>query len=402
MAYSAIEGTVTLKGKKEHAVKRQHPWIFSGVIDRQSAGGPGTVVRVLSSAGELLGRGCLSPASQIRVRMLTYDDTPVTDGLIFDRVTAAVALRRRMVLSADTNSARLVFGESDGIPGLIADIYDDTVVLQCQSALAERYKPVVVQALRESLAPTRIVERSDAEVRKLEGLPPLTGVLFGSAHADTTSLQVQMREHGMRFTVDVLKGHKTGFYLDQRDSRARLRTHAAGRSVLNCFSFTGGFAIAALAGGATHTLSVDTSQSALDLGQHNARQNGHHDDKHAWLKGDCFDVLRDLHKQGRTFDAVVLDPPKFAPSAQHVTRAAGAYQDLMLRGLLLLNPGGLLLTFSCSGAIDRALFTSLLTEATLQSKRYVRVLGALGHPVDHPVLATFPEGEYLKGILAVA
>jgi 23S rRNA (cytosine1962-C5)-methyltransferase len=208
-----------------------------------------------------------------------------------------------------------------------------------------------------------------------------------------------MREHGMQFTVDVDSGHKTGFYLDQRNSRHTLRGVVHGKRVLNCFCYTGGFSIAALQGGASHVTSVDTSQAALELGNQNALDNGFSDDRHEWLRGDCFDVLRGLHDDGERFDVVVLDPPKFAPSAQHLEKAARGYKDLMIRGLRLLPPGGLLFTFSCSGAVDRAFFRTIAANAALEAGRPARVLEELGHAFCHPVPLSFPEGEYLKGLL---
>jgi 23S rRNA (cytosine1962-C5)-methyltransferase len=213
---------------------------------------------------------------------------------------------------------------------------------------------------------------------------------------------VSVLERGVRFLIDVEKGHKTGFYLDQRDSRARVRALARDLRVLNCFSYTGGFAVAALAGGAKSAVSVDTSMSALEMAERNCRENGIPDEKHTGLKGDCFDVLRGMRDDGERFDLVVLDPPKFAPSAAHVDKAARGYKDLALRALHLLSPGGLLVSFSCSGAIDRELFRQITAGAALESGRAVRFLGALGHPPDHPVPASFPEGEYLKGLICLA
>ncbi|MBM4283428.1 MAG: class I SAM-dependent rRNA methyltransferase [Deltaproteobacteria bacterium] len=398
-------GALRLKPGKDVAVRRRHPWVFSGAVAKVE-GDPqsGDVVVVLDARGELLGRACYSPQSQIRARLLAWGNEPLDDARIAARVDAAVALRERLVLSQtpgdETTSARLLFAEGDGLPGFVADLYDDTLVLQCQSAGAERLRDVLVDALVERVKPARVYERSDADIRALEGLPSRKGLLRGAPLPDDH--RVTMHEHGMRFTVDVDAGHKTGFYLDQRDSRRRLRGVVADKKVLNCFCYTGGFSIAALKGGARHVTSVDTSQAALQLGQHNALDNGFADERHDWLRGDCFDVLRGLHEDGERYDVVVLDPPKFAPSARHLDKAARGYKDLMIRGLRLLPPGGLLLSFSCSGAVDRAFFRTLAAQASLEAGRPARVLAELGHAACHPVPLAFPEGEYLKGLMLVA
>lgn len=397
--------TVVLKAKKDRAVRRRHPWIFSGAIARvEGSPGTGDTVVVRADDGSILGRGAFSPSSQIRVRMWTFDaDTAVDAAFIERRLDEAVSLRRRFVLGSfggggETDCARLVFAEGDGLPGLVADLYKDTLVVQCQSAGAERFRDVAVEHLRKIVGATRVVERSDAEVRNLEGLPARTGVVFGPPLEGP----VAVSERGVRFLVDVERGHKTGFYLDQRDSRARVRGMARGLKVLNCFSYTGGFAVSALAGGATSAISVDTSMPALEMAERNCRANDIPDEKHTGLKGDVFDVLRGLRDDGERFDLIVLDPPKFAPSAAHVDKAARGYKDLALRALPLLTPGGLLFTFSCSGAIDRDLFRQITASAALESGRSVRILGHLGHPPDHPVPLAFPEGEYLKGLVCAA
>jgi 23S rRNA (cytosine1962-C5)-methyltransferase len=398
------EPTVVLKSKKDRAVRRRHPWIFSGAIARvDGSPGPGDTVVVRADDGSVLGRGAFSPSSQIRVRMWTFDDaTPVDDAFVRARLDDALQLRTRFVLDktpgAETNCARMVFAEGDGLPGLVVDLYDDTLVFQCQSAGAEKIREVAMDHLRKSVGARRVVERSDAEVRNLEGLPSRAGVVFGPP----VDGPIHAKERGVTFLVDVEKGHKTGFYLDQRDSRARVRAMARGMRVLNCFSFTGGFAISALAGGAKSAISVDTSMPALEIAEKNARANGFPEEAHEGLKGDCFDVLRGMRDDGEKFDLIVLDPPKFAPSAAHVEKASRGYKDLALRALPLLSPGGLLFTFSCSGAVDRELFRQITSSAALEARRTVKILGELGHPPDHPVPTGFPEGEYLKGLVCIA
>ncbi len=398
----ADRAVVHLKPKKDRPARRRHPWIFSGAIARVD-GTPdsGDVVVVVDSDGEVVGRGAYSPSSQIRVRLWTFDTTAVSEAFFIDALNKAVRLREQLVLtSKDSNSddvtdgARLVFGEGDGLPGLIVDAYADTIVMQCQSAGAERIKPIVVRFFVERGA-ARVVERGDADVRQKEGLPSIRGLLAGTP----VDGPVVTKEHGMRFFVDVEGGHKTGFYLDQRDSRAVVRGVSRGKRVLNCFCYTGGFSIAALCGGATHVTSVDTSLAALELGERNAVENGFADTQHEWLKGDCFDVLRGLHADNERFDIVILDPPKFAPSAAHLDKAARGYRDLMIRGLRLLTPGGLLFTFSCSGAVERSFFRELAGQAALEVHRPAQVLAELGHSRCHPVALSFPEGEYLKGLM---
>jgi 23S rRNA (cytosine1962-C5)-methyltransferase len=392
-----MEPVVVLKRGKERAIVRRHPWIFSGAISRiEGQPGLGDTVVVKVHDGNLLGRAAFSPSSQIRARMWTFDDAPVDAAWIRARLDDAVRIREQLVLTDDTNCARLVFAENDGLPGLVVDKYDDTLVIQCQSAGAEKFRDVVSAHLKATLTATRVYERSDAEVRRLEGLEPRAGLLLGSPLAGP----IAVREHGMKFLVDVDTGHKTGFYLDQRDSRARVRAVAKDRAVLNCFSYTGGFAISALVGGAQKAISVDTSMAALEGAERHARENGVAE-RHEGIKGDCFDVMRGLFDDGERFDLVVLDPPKFAPSAAHVQKASRGYKDLAIRGLKLLKPGGLLFTFSCSGAIDRGLFRSITTSASLEAGIPIRLLGELGHPPDHPVGGAFPEGEYLKGLIAL-
>lgn len=400
MPATKAEAVLHLKSGRDRSVRRRHPWIFSGAVARlEGEAGPGDTVRVQAADGSVLGRAAYSPSSQIRARLWTHDATTAVDeAMVRGRLDQALALRRRFVLGADTNCARLVFAEGDGLPSMVADLYDDTLVLQCHSAGAERFQDLAIAHLVERTGARRVVLRSDAEVRKLEGLELKSGVVAGPPVEGGV---VRARENGVHFLVDVERGHKTGFYLDQRDSRARLRAVARGR-VLNCFSYTGGFAVSALCGGAERAVSVDTSQAALELAERNVAENGIAESRHEGLRGDCFDVLRGLFDEGERFDVVVLDPPKFAPAARHVEKASRGYKDLALRALKLLSPGGLLFSFSCSGAIDRELFRQIAASASLEAGRPLQLLGDLGHPPDHPVPAHFAEGEYLKGYWALA
>jgi 23S rRNA (cytosine1962-C5)-methyltransferase len=394
-------GVVHLAPGREGSVHRRHPWLFAGSIAKvEGRIEAGDTVVVVGANGERLGRGAYSPSSQIRVRMWTFDPgTAVNSTLIRHRLTQAIAWRERWVLQQqpgnETDGARLCFAENDGLPGMIIDRYGDVVVLQPQSAGAERITPMVVEALAKQWQPQAIVVRADAEVRTLEGLPQEVRVAHGTLPAE-----VMTREHGMRFHVDVEHGHKTGFYLDQRDSRWWVRTHVqAGARVLNCFSFTGGFSVAALMAGASQVTSVDSSQPALDLLQRNLVLNGLDETKHTSVRADCVDELRRLAELGAQFDLVILDPPKFAPSAAHRERALRAYTGLMQKGLRVLAPGGMMATFSCSGAVSRQDFAEAAQHAAVMAKRSCAVVHELGHAACHPVSLDFPEGAYLKGLL---
>jgi len=291
---------------------------------------------------------------------------------------------------------RLVHGEADGLPGVIADRYGDTVVLQLGSAGADKWRRAIMAALAQATGCTRIFERSDMDVRALEGLPPATGPLLGAAPEGPLTIT----ENGVSYLVDVVQGHKTGFYLDQRENRRYLGELAEGREVLNCFCYTGGFSLQALKGGAKSVLSIDSSGEALELAKKNAALNGWGDDKRAeWLEADVFSALRSLREEGRRFDLVVLDPPKFAPTAGHAEKAARAYKDIALNGMKLLRPGGLLFTYSCSGGIPMDLFRKITTGAAWDAGVELRLLRQLSAGPDHPVSLNFPEGEYLKGLV---
>jgi 23S rRNA (cytosine1962-C5)-methyltransferase len=382
---------------KERSVMRRHPWIFEGAVAHlKGRARAGDTVDVLADNGRPLGRAAFSPHSQIRARMWSFDAEETIDHAFFKRrVAAAVAARAALPELADQQGLRLIHGESDGLPGVIADRYGDTVVLQLNSAGAEKWREALVAALLQATGCARVFERSDSDVRGLEGLEARAGALFGGEPD-----QIVIGEHGIRLEVDIRGGHKTGFYLDQRENRRLVRALAAGRSVLNCFCYTGGFSLQALAGGAASVLSIDSSGPALESARRNLALNPQLDAARAeWRDADVFEELRALKKAGARFDLIVLDPPKFAPSAAHADRAARAYKDINLLGFRLLNPGGLLMTYSCSGGIGLELFQKIVAGAASDAGADARILRRLSAAPDHPVALAFPEGEYLKGLL---
>lgn len=393
--------TITLKPAKDRSLARRHPWIYANAIARIDGDpAPGATVTVRAADGRFLARASYSPQSQIRARVWTFDENEPVDHAFFKRrVQRAVEHRRTLV--KDTGATRLVFGEADGLPGLIVDCYiaDDgahaQLVCQFMATGVEAWKDAIVQALTGATGCPNVYERSDVSIRQKEGLEQITGVLAGAAPPET----LITNECGVRHHVDVRHGHKTGFYVDQRDNRVLVAQSAAGREVLNCFCYTGGFSLAALKGGATHVTSVDSSGDALALAKDNVKANGFDADKAEWLDADAFKTLRRLHDEGRRFDLIVLDPPKFAPSKETVDRAARAYKDINLSGFKLLRPGGLLFTYSCSGAIDSDLFQKIVAGAAADARVDARILKRLGAGVDHPLLTAFPEGEYLKGLM---
>ncbi|HSD52690.1 MAG TPA: class I SAM-dependent methyltransferase [Burkholderiales bacterium] len=383
-----------LQAGREKSLLRRHPWVFSGAIERLE-GDPaiGETVAVRAADGRFLARAGYSPQSQIRARVWSFDEVEPIDAAFFRaRVGAAVA--RRAALAATTDAVRLVHGEADGLPGVVCDRYADVAVLQLSSAGAERWRDSIADAVIDASGASAVYERSDLEVRELEGLPARAGALRGAPAEIVT-----IAEHGIRYRVDTSRGQKTGFYLDQRANRDRIRTLAAGRDVLNAFCYTGGFSLNALVGGARSVVSLDTSAAALELARGNLALNGLDVARAAWREADVFNGLRELRSAGCTFDLVVLDPPKFAPTAAHVARAARAYKDINLLALKLLRPGGLLATFSCSGAVPQDLFQKIVAAAAADAAVDAVVCERFHADADHPVALSFPEGEYLKGLL---
>jgi 23S rRNA (cytosine1962-C5)-methyltransferase len=388
---------VTLRPGKERSLQRRHPWVFESSV----AGGkadPGETVRVNTSDNLFAAWAAYSPESQIRLRAWSFERTErIDDAFVEHRIARAVALRAR--LNPPSDSVRLIHAEADGLPGLIVDRYGDTLCAQFLSAGAERWKPVIIDALLKATGLERLYERSDANARTLEGLEQTTGWLRGSGPTELT-----MREHDWRFTLDIAEGHKTGFYLDQRDNRrlfADTVRHFGCQRVVNCFSYTGGFSVAALAGGAAHVTSIDSSAPALARADANIALNGFDASRHRSLDADVNRTLREMIDSGRRCDAIVLDPPKFAPTAAHAERAARAYKDINRLALMLLEPGGVLFTFSCSGGISADLFHKIVAGAGLDAGVDGLIYARLGAAPDHPMTVTFPEGEYLKGLVVI-
>ena len=388
--------SITLNPNREKSLLRRHPWIFASAIRHvDETHASGSTVDLLSSEGQFLARASYSPNSQIRARVWTFNDEPVDEEFFRKRIRAAIEMRS--VLSGSSKSLRLIHAESDGLPGLIVDRYEDVLVLQSLTAGSEFWKETIADLLVEETGIAAIYERSDADVRELEGLKPITGILRGTI----TNLQIPITEYGLEFKVDIAHGHKTGFYLDQRENRRRVGELSKNRDVLNCFSYTGGFSIHALANGAKSVLSVDSSADALALLEENIALNQLPADRHTSLEGDVFQLLRKFRDANRSFDLIVLDPPKFAPTAAHAEKASRAYKDINLLAFKLLRRGGLLFTYSCSGGIDAALFQKIVASAALDAGVDATIIEHLSQGSDHPVSLHFPEGMYLKGLVCV-
>lgn len=382
-----------LLGKgKEKAVRNRHPWIFSGAVDQIEEGyATGDLVRVFSSQEEFLGIGYLNPESQIVIRMLTFEDRAI-DELFFDEKIAQAASIRRKFLPPQTNAYRLIHSEGDFLPGLIVDVYGDFLVAQFLTAGVEPWKGAIVKALQKNFPAHSIFEKSDTDLRKREGLSRAVGVLAGSEPPAV----IEILENGFSFGVDIRTGQKTGFFLDQRENRALVRDLSAGRSVLNCFAFTGGFSIYAAKGGAKEIVSVESSEAAVALGRENDQRNGLDGKRNVWAVQDVFDYLRAANRE---FDLIILDPPAFCKNKQQIQQAARGYKDINLQAMKLMPKGGLLFTFSCSSYITPDLFQKIVFGAAADAKRDVRILKKTSHAFDHPINIFHPEGEYLKGLL---
>jgi len=415
---------IRLKEGKERSLLRRHPWIFDGAIAK-GGGDAGETVKVESHAGQFLGWAAFSPSSKIRARVWSFDENQRIDASFFG-ARIAEAIKARDLFDIQSDGRRLVHGESDGLPGLVVDRYADTLVAQFSSCGTERWKSVIVDALLAQTGLTRLYERSDASVRSLEGLPEATGWLTpsssppiasrtalpgegadvpgGDTAGNSSDTEIIITEHDWKLSLDVAQGHKTGFYLDQRDSRQKFAAYTRRRQferVLNCYCYTGGFTVAALAGGAKHVTSVDSSGPALDRARVNVALNGFDASRTTMLDADVNAMLRQYQKEGKTFDAIVLDPPKFAPTVTHAERAARAYKDINRLALAILEPGGVLFTYSCSGGISADLFHKIVASAGTDAGVDAFISERMGGAPDHPMTVAFPEGEYLKGLVLV-
>jgi 23S rRNA (cytosine1962-C5)-methyltransferase len=390
--------SVILKAGREKSLLRRHPWIFSGAIHHADGDiASGATVDLLSSDRQFLARASYSPNSQIRARVWTFEDEPVDSEFFRKRIRSAIQARDTWGLRRDTDSYRLIHAESDNLPGLIVDRYGDVLVLQSLTAGIETWKENIADLLLDETELLTLFERSDADVRELEGLEPRVGLLRGSK----STLPVTIHEHNLIFNVNFARGHKTGFYLDQRRNRLRVRGLAQDKDVLDCFCYTGGFSVNALAGGAKSVLSVDSSADALAMCKENVLLNELPADRHSLLEGDVFHLLRKFRDEGRSFDMIILDPPKFAPTAAQAEKAARGYKDINLLAFKLLRPDGLLVTFSCSGGVDAGLFQKIIAGSALDAGVDAQIVEHLSQAADHPVALNFPEAAYLKGLICL-
>jgi 23S rRNA (cytosine1962-C5)-methyltransferase len=407
---------LVLKPGREKSLLRRHPWIFSGAVHHlNGAPASGETVNLLSSKGDFLARAAYSPHSQIRARAWTFGpDEQVNADFFRIRVRAAIQARKAFgfLTTEDTekkdsvdsvfsevnsNAFRLIYAESDGLPGLVVDRYSGVLVLQSLTAGSEFWKETLADILLEETGLETIYERSDADVRELEGLEPITGVLRGTL----PNSRITIHENKLKFHLNLESGHKTGYYLDQRENRLRVRQLAKDRDILDCFCYTGGFTLNALAGGAKSVVAVDASAEVLVLGRENVALNGMQAESVEWREGDVFQVLRKFRDEDRSFDMIILDPPKFAPTVAQVKKASRGYKDINLLAFKLLRPGGILVTFSCSGGIDAALFQKIVASAALDADVDAQILEHLSQAADHPVALNFPEGAYLKGLICL-
>ncbi|MCU5775158.1 23S rRNA (cytosine(1962)-C(5))-methyltransferase RlmI [Erwiniaceae bacterium BAC15a-03b] len=385
---------ILAKGR-EKSLLRRHPWVFSGAVARlEGKASSGETIDVCDSQGKWLARAAYSPHSQIRARVWSWQqDESVDIDFFVRRLQAAQLLRDWLAQRDDLDSYRLIAGESDGMPGVTIDRFGNFLVLQLLSAGAEYQRAPLIAALTQCYPHCAIYDRSDVSVRKKEGLELTQGVVSGELPPPL----LPITEHGMKLLVDIQGGHKTGYYLDQRDSRLATRRYAKDRRVLNCFSYTGGFAVSALMGGCSEVISVDTSQAALDIARQNVELNGLDVSKAQFLRDDVFKLLRTYRDSGEKFDLIVMDPPKFVENKNQLAGACRGYKDINMLAMQLLNPGGMLLTFSCSGLMATDLFQKIIADAALDARRDVQFIEQFRQAADHPVIASYPEGMYLKG-----
>jgi len=389
--------TITVKSGREKSIRIRHPWVFSGAIDRVDGSiTPGEVVRIEDQAGVFQAYGYFNPSSQIAARLLDWDEnSSIDEAWWIHRLENSIHRRKDLIESGITNAVRLVHAEADGLPGLVVDRFDTVIVLQALTAGIDRVKPLITSHLGSMLKPSAIVERTDPQTSRLEGLPPSRGPISGS----NPPVSITIQEFGRRFLVDVLRGQKTGFYLDQRDNRRIVAEFAHGRDVLDCFAYTGGFTVHALASCARSVTCVESSAPSVQLLRQNIDLNNEADKPVTLICDNVYEVLRRFRDESRRFDLVILDPPKLAPTRAHVDKALRSYKDLNLLAMKVLNPGGILATFSCSSGVTPGRFQNVVAWAALDAGRDVQVIRRLGQPSDHPVLLSFPESEYLKGLI---
>ena len=385
---------VLAKGR-EKSLLRRHPWVFSGAVARlEGKAGLGETVDIVDHQGKWLARGAYSPSSQIRARVWTFDKNETIDIAFFTRRLQQAQQWRDWLAEKDgLDSYRLIAGESDGLPGITIDRFGNFLVLQLLSAGAEYQRPALLSALGSLYSECAIYDRSDVAVRKKEGLELTQGPVSGELPPHLLPIE----EHGMKLLVDIKGGHKTGYYLDQRDSRFATRRYVQDKRVLNCFSYTGGFAVSALMGGCRQVVSVDTSQEALDIARKNVELNQLDLSKADFVRDDVFKLLRKYRDQGETFDVIVMDPPKFVENKNQLMGACRGYKDINMLAIQLLNPGGVLMTYSCSGLMTTDLFQKIIADAAVDAGRDVQFIEQFRQAADHPVIAPYPEGLYLKG-----
>ncbi|ENK2094400.1 class I SAM-dependent methyltransferase [Vibrio vulnificus] len=391
-----MSAAIYLVKGREKSVVRRHPWIFSRGIDRVE-GNPqlGETVDVYGHDGKWLAKAAYSPESQIRARVWSFEKQDINKAFFVKRIQDAQLLREDVIERDGLTGYRLIAAESDGMPGVTIDRYQNFFVCQLLSAGAEHQKQNIVDALIEVFPDCNVYERSDVSVRKKEGLQETTGVL----HGEMPPKSVVIEENGVKISVDIVGGHKTGFYLDQRDSRQQAMKYVQNKEVLNCFSYTGGFGLYALKGGAKRVINADVSQPALDTAKFNAELNAFDISKKraVFLNADVFKLLREYRDQGTKFDVVIMDPPKFAESKAQLNGACRGYKDINMLAMQILNPGGTLLTYSCSGLMDQVLFQKIIADAAVDAGRSVKFVERFEQAADHPTDTAYPEGFYLKG-----
>lgn len=392
-----ITKQVILKKGREKSVNNRHPWVFSGAVNRVE-GNPSTgdVVDVWNNRARFVARGIYNEKSQIRVRLLTWNpNDPIDEEFWRRRLSRAIVGRLALKQAQDTDSYRLVHAEADGVPGFIADLYGTWLVVQFLSIAVEKNRRIILDTLVDLVEPQGIYERSDVDSREKEGLVPVAGPVWGEVPPDL----IEIMENGHPFFADVKLGHKTGFYLDQRENRQKIAKYCAGKEVLNVFAYTGAFAVYAAHAGAPRIVNVDSSERALQIAERNMRRNGFGDREDVYAPADAFEFLRAYREAKWKFDVVILDPPKFAHSKRHVEKATHGYKDINLLALKLARRGGILITFSCSGAVSADLFQKVLFGATVDAGRTVQIIERLSQGSDHPISLTYPESEYLKGFV---